>query len=254
MKLIIDSREKEEARTIIQQIVQEHGYQVNIEQLSVGDLAITDDKGNIKLVLERKTCRDMAASLNDGRYREQKDRLLASEIKWKGYILEGQYPNDGIRFPSKKGQKVVTQATYYSMITGITLRDKLLVYNSNDVTETSRLLCQMLKKIPDYVTGNETNYQSNLIKSVSTVKKDNMTPEVCYLAQLCQIPGVSHTIATVIATKYLNMQMMYQAKAVELSELLINNRRLGKVLGNRIYDYLHWLPETKSKPKITLKR
>ena len=51
--------------------------QVVRERLDVGDVVLQTDDGGAALVVERKTWADLASSLTDGRYAEQKARLLA---------------------------------------------------------------------------------------------------------------------------------------------------------------------------------
>uniref|UniRef100_A0A6C0J5N6 ERCC4 domain-containing protein n=1 Tax=viral metagenome TaxID=1070528 RepID=A0A6C0J5N6_9ZZZZ len=242
MQLIIDTREKKESVDIITNIVNTAGYTVSQKLLDVGDLAIADDNGEILALFERKTCKDLAASINDGRYNEQKERMLSSSMRWKGYILEGKYPKTGIKFPKAgKSTRTVLKKTYYSIITGFTLRDGLIVYNTENVNETGEFLAQMLKKIPDYLkVDKKTSYNEALINSISTVRKENMTPVVCYLAQLSQIPGVSYNFASCIARKYDNLSSLLLAKEEELSNITINSRRLGKVVAKRIVEYLHY--------------
>ena len=45
------------------------------ETLLLGDVIITNDKDEEVLIIERKTLRDLAASIKDGRYLEQSFRL-----------------------------------------------------------------------------------------------------------------------------------------------------------------------------------
>ena len=256
MRLIIDCKEKEQSSTIITQIAEDAGYNVSISSLDVGDLAIADDEGEILALFERKTCKDMAASINDGRYSEQKARMLSSPVRWKGYIIEGIYPEEGIKFPryikGKRSVKIVQRKTYHSIMTGFTLRDGLIVYNTVNVQETGEFLSNMIRKIPEYLKlDKRTSYDEALINSISTVRKENMTPEVCYLAQLSQIPGVSYNISKCISKKWSNMTSLLQADVIQLSGIKIGERRLGKVVADRIIEYLHY---SKPKKKITVVR
>ena len=51
---------------------------VTSDNLPLGDIIICDDKGTEKLIIERKTLSDLAASIRDGRYKEQKVGLPSS--------------------------------------------------------------------------------------------------------------------------------------------------------------------------------
>ena len=75
-------------------------FQVEVCALKVGDILIsrnvpsesdsnTDIYKNAVLIFERKTCADLLSSINDGRYREQKSRLLSNFKKSQiCYIIE----------------------------------------------------------------------------------------------------------------------------------------------------------------------
>lgn len=244
LSLIVDQREKPEVKNIIREYCT-NAASIEICTQDVGDFQIRDAEGQILVVLERKTCSDMAASINDGRYREQKVRLLNTQAPYRGYILEGIYPETGISFPGRGKRRVVKSDTYRSIILGLTIRDSLLVYQTEDLVNTARLINQILKKLPDYLDKPDhdlTSYQSSLVQCVSTVKKDNMTPKLCFAAMLAQIPGVSLKLAKLITQRYPSWDRLLQASSLELAEINTGERRLGQVLAERITEYLHPKP------------
>jgi hypothetical protein len=115
----------------------------------------------------------------------------------------------------------------------------------------------MLTKIPEYLgdSSKSANYEEALIKSISTVRKENMTPAVCYLAQLCQIPGISHGIAQAIQCKYPTMRALLNACPAELAEIKCSeSRKLGKVLSQRLTEYLGLEASIKIKDKPVITR
>ena len=75
MELIIDNRESTKS------YFEEKNYEwVSFENLDIGDYMFKyEDK--IILVIERKSIQDLASSIKDGRYREQKSRLLNNYSK-----------------------------------------------------------------------------------------------------------------------------------------------------------------------------
>ena len=90
MELIIDNREK------IKELFEKKEY-IKYENLSIGDYHIKLN-GNTIVIIERKTINDLANSIVDGRYREQKKRLLDNFEKEKIlYILEGDIEMDNLR-------------------------------------------------------------------------------------------------------------------------------------------------------------
>ena len=56
--------------------------------LDLGDLIIFDKEKKPLLIIERKTIADLYASIVDGRYREQKARLIKSGCRF-CYLIEG---------------------------------------------------------------------------------------------------------------------------------------------------------------------
>jgi len=169
---------------------------IQTENLLVGDILLT---GVETLVFERKTMSDLAASIKDGRYHEQKQRLKSAfPFHRITYIIEGTLSSlhsstlHGI--PSKSLLSSVLSTQY---------RDGFhLVYTKN-VEETVWYLTEIFARLGEKVTFQSNNgeeYQATL--GVKTKKKDNVTPHICYLLQLSQIPGISMKIANDIATVY----------------------------------------------------
>ena len=61
------------------------------ENLPLGDIIICDDAGQEKVIIERKSLADLAASIRDGRYKEQSFRLNQCELHNHQiyYLIEG---------------------------------------------------------------------------------------------------------------------------------------------------------------------
>jgi ERCC4-type nuclease len=206
-----------------------------IEPLSVGDFLIKNEETDLA-VWERKTCADLSASVNDGRYAEQKGRLFSLTCKWKGYILEGYYP--------ESNTNLIPRSTIDSIKLGLSMRDNFIIHEVANSKHTAIFLMKMLKKIPEYLKENvqdrRDKYDDALIKSMSIIRKDNMTPELCFISQLCQIPGISYTIAQSIKDRFANMkELLNNLNFKLLSEVQCSaSRKLGKVLATRIIEYM----------------
>ena len=79
ISITVDVRERELIRIL--------GNDANVKALDMGDVLV---RSGWEWVFERKTLDDLAASIKDGRYREQKSRLLAHYPPHRiTYILEG---------------------------------------------------------------------------------------------------------------------------------------------------------------------
>jgi len=220
------------------------------ENLDVGDFRISDEEGKTVIVLERKTYSDLASSVKDKRYREQKMRLLACQSIYKGYIIEGTCPN-----PTRKFQSLQPGALE-SIKIGITCRDNLILMQSSSSLHTAIILQKMLKKLPEYKDIEKDDDEIIVQNAVSGVKKENLTHDRCYLAQLCQLPNVSYNTAVAIKCKYSSMSKLIlsindnRASTIDvISDLKVSDRRIGKSYAEKICNFLIPLPK-----KVIIKR
>ena len=109
--IIIDSRETQLIKIIENRDLDIYKDSINIskEQLDNGDIHI---KFNETLfIYERKTTNDLISSVKDGRYKEQKQRLL-SNFENINYIIEG---SDIVSSKNLYNQKMLTSIYYHSI-------------------------------------------------------------------------------------------------------------------------------------------
>ena len=125
VSLVIDTREKK-----LIELLREKDIDHEVEQLDVGDIHIKNEFSTI--VIERKTIVDMLASVKDGRYREQKERLKIYNHKL--YIIE----NDQFDSTNK-----VLSGVYFSTM----IRDKIGILYSNSLEQTIQYIQTMLNKM-----------------------------------------------------------------------------------------------------------
>ena len=190
MEIIIDTRE-----TKLKDYFQTKDN-VTIKALDIGDI-IFKYNDDIVLVIERKTLSDLASSIKDGRYKEQKIRLISNVPRNKiVYIIEGclsKHPNTIIG-----GLPVYT---LFSSLINTMMRDQIMIYKTKNIKETIRFIKNFTKKLEkqgiSFLNKQclETQFEKSCIKKK---KKNNMTPEICFLSQLSQIPGISYNIAKII--------------------------------------------------------
>ena len=243
IELLIDNREIK-----IKEHFKNKDY-VTIKNLELGDIIFKYNDDDV-LIIERKTLSDLACSIKDGRYNEQKQRLLSNYSKHKIlYIIEGNM--------NKSSDFIVgglPMYTLFSSIINMLLRDNINIYKSIDIQETIRFIKKFIKKLKKQGTSflNQKNisYTQTLIKSK---KKQNMTPEICYLQQLSQIPGVSYKIAKTISQEYKSMnELIINYNKLETEEQKQNmlmdikitsktgkQRRIGKKVSINIYNFLN---------------
>lgn len=237
MSLLVDNRENKIIK-ILAEIPSFTDY--SIQQLPIGDF-IVNKNGEPYFVFERKSVNDLYQSINDGRYKEQKARLFsqfsANRII---YIVEGSLSE----LYSDSRKKAVTGSIF-----NMQFRDKITIVRTSNPAETAQFILSFLDKFaknPEWFTDNSTVPQQEEYSSLIKVNKSsNVTPEVCQLVMLTQIPGVSHNFSKKILQEYGSLEkLIYALKSHESPEILLadirvtDKRKLGKVLAQRIYNYL----------------
>jgi len=242
IKLYVDSREGKLAV-----LLPDNNTNIVHKQLDVGDFLYEID-GKPKLVIERKTYADLASSINGGRYKEQKARLSSFDCPTKAYLIEGARPTSTSN--SNKFSKI-TPSTLDSAILGTSLRDGFTIITSQSLEHTAELLLKLLDKLPEYISA-KSEPADSYVSLIKTAKKENMTAENCYISQLCQIPGVSTTIASAIAVAYPNMwkfmEMLntntFDSAVNKIATLPLETRVVGPAIAKKIISYM--------KPKTTI--
>ena len=173
--------------------------------LPIGDAIIYHNEKEL-IIFERKTVKDLAASIKDGRYQEQSIRLDSTELHNHNifYIIEGCINT----LPSK--YKINKQTILSSMISLCYYKGFSLL-RTNSVLETCELILQFMKKIEkmgkvgiyDLVKSNNVTASSdNYMNVIKREKKSNITPDNINILFLCQIPGVSTTSAKAIMERF----------------------------------------------------
>ncbi len=265
-ELIIDSHENKLITALESDYLKpECGHVIfDIQQLDVGDIIFQYNKQTICLI-ERKTLEDYAASITDKRSKNQSIRI--SQLKKENpniiiiYLIEGEYINKNHKFING-----ITRNRLYSSIINRVVRDKFIIYRTKDISDTAIIISKIYDKLPEHFNQSNSNERIEYLKTIKLSKKENMTPNNCYLCQLSQIPGMSIDTANIIAQHYNSMYSIIMAyeklkdinsKEKLLSELLIpitNNktRRLGNVLSKRIYEFLCPEPENTNNNQLTI--
>lgn len=213
------------------------------KQLELGDIII--DSPNHKVIIERKTIADFNASLKDGRYRNQKLRLL----EWKNNLDENVRKDVIYILEEKWGDN--KDKAYWGAIINANLRDGIFVIQSDSLMRTCEIAQDISKKIKEgKFTALEGSKEDIHLEGLS--RGDYNTPQNCFLGQLAIIPGVSKTTAKILQTKFSTMKKLIldaesnltnddiiPKKRLEfLSEIDLNGRRLGDKLAEKICYFL----------------
>jgi ERCC4-type nuclease len=243
MLIEIDCRERElhqQCLAYLQQNPRVENVVLKTSNMPIGDIIIYDDSRGDKLVekiiIERKSVNDLAASIRDSRYREQSFRLTECSLHNHNifYLIEGSFSNLGRRY---------NKNTLLSAMTSISYNKGFSLYRTFSVAESAEWIIRMADKIqrskekPYYslersreekvkgdedVGGEESEGKTieladefvNKMKSeekdcanayssvVKRVKKHNITKKNIGEIMLMQIPNVSAAAAQSIMSNY----------------------------------------------------
>jgi len=245
ISLDIDYREHELIKLIQEDPTFGDNIKYKTETMDVADIIIYVNEKPIYLI-ERKTISDLNSSLKDGRYREQKVRMKKymrdnNSVKNILYLLEGR----------NVGHYKMPDSSYYGVLFNCIIRDRIDIYCTNDIYDTKVWLTMLIKKIIEHwklitsIAEQSIQPIQSYMDTICIKKKDNVTPEICYIRQLCQYHGISPTIAKRIAEKHRTMSELIKHydecdNEKKKENMMCEIEGIGKVLSKRIYDMLYW--------------
>jgi ERCC4-type nuclease len=216
------------------------GIQLVTEMLPLGDIIINDGEKDC-LIIERKTISDLSASIKDGRYEEQSYRLngISHHNHNIIYLIEGELDGFVAKACKHKIDKMTIYSAmfsinYYkgfSVMRSKNMEESALIicnmankikrekgkknayydtyiHTQQQPTNTTNTTDEMKEtendnEINDHIVNdteiNESKQYCNVIKKN---KKENITKNNIGEIMLCQIPGVSSTIAIAILAKF----------------------------------------------------
>jgi len=220
MQILIDERESQ-LFDACKLLIPENTVTLEKRVLHLGDAAIQVESKDIVL-FERKSIRDLLASIKDGRYEEQSHRLIhSSQIHTHNilYIVEGMYSQTR---DSKEKQTVLSAIASLQIFKGFSvLRTCSLNETAETIVSFALKLDRDLKKgkVPMFsisptmknesyieslenATIEEAEPAKKYCEVVKKVQKENITPQNVGEIILSQIPGISSTTAIAIMGRF----------------------------------------------------
>ena len=203
--------------------------EIPVKQLPVGDIWIGE------LVIERKSIRDLEASILDGRYREQRGRILAycQENKTQPmYILEGSLGSATGRLQKKAIMKFINRLIFHYQIP---------VMQTNSVQETAELIQALVEQWKDDPKNlQRTTELVKVTDGIHIQKKANASDfkqfGICCLAQC---PGVSVKMAETLINTFGSLKGVMEAHVKEIEDLKVGTRKIGPVVSKRLNEILN---------------
>jgi ERCC4-type nuclease len=199
MNITIDAREKD--LYAMCSLLNTTNIPLISSQLTLGDSTIGET-----VIIERKTLTDLAASIKDGRYREQSFRLQKAleENNCKIiYMIEGNLD----LYVGNISKETLVKTMYSLSNKGFQ------VFLTKNVKETAYFIMQFAEKIK--VTPKvESGIYEETSGIIQKQKNTNITRDNISIFMLCQIPGISTVTATIIMDNYKHISLLIK----ELSE------------------------------------
>lgn len=174
--------------------------------LDIGDVVIRSSTTTQMMVLERKTIQDVASSIQDGRWSEQKRRALAQPHKLM-YLIEVEdmsrlfepYPMHG-RIQSQTVMNAVLNLGIHYHIPYVFLEgvDQIAQYLYRLAIQFHRLASSSRDDHHEDESTPEEKYVVSFMRShnISSQKRKNMNAQIFFRMVLQLIPGISEKTAT----------------------------------------------------------
>ena len=221
----------------------ENVYRFSRACLDLGDFHIRAiDTNDPFLILERKTIADFIASIKDGRYTEQKLRMLSFKEQHTtrvGYIVEGSMAYDS---------RIQEYKSLIGALLNSALRDQFIIFRTNNPTDTIDLvdnIAHRFHKNPALCCGSindkSTYLQNSQMHILKEKKKDNYDARACFVTQLSCIPLISIKKAMTIAEK-LNVSHMFALADLYKSQgpnIFRNISGIGPKIQENLIQYLN---------------
>ncbi len=161
MRIVFDDRERE--------LIRQYNKTCDVRHLDVGDIQFYDDENHLLLIIERKTATDLKSSIHDGRYHEQKSRLLQCGLPRFQilYLFEGNLYGNCL------------SACIHTMY-----RDGIPVYRSKNILDTIAFLecvSETLEKWAIYQHTSVTSVNDTVTEPIFLKKKKSSHPLTGYI-------------------------------------------------------------------------
>jgi Fanconi anemia group M protein len=210
-----------------------------VKALPVGDVWVGTTDEDIQeggLVIERKSIRDLEASILDGRYREQRGRILAfcHEKKVQPmYILEGSLSSSTGRLQKKALLKFIHRLIFHYQIA---------VMQTQSVAETAELIETLVEQWKeDPASLMRTTELVKVTDGIHVQKKANAAdPTQFAISCLAQCPGVSVKMAEALITAFGSMKGIMEASQKDVEAVKVGARKVGPVVSKRLLEQLNY--------------
>ncbi len=225
---------------------EEHWY-VEKAALEVGDIAFFVGEQE-KALLERKTAEDLGASQRDGRYREQRARLLAKRGAGAaiGYIVEAPAWSPSLTRSWCRG--AFTEVALQQAIVRLQMRYTIPVFQAASIRETvqwiRRIAMALAADSAVFSEGLATTQQaaaSVYTEAIHVKKAANLSSDRILGTLLRTIPGCGAAAADAIVNHVGSggFPAFYELSEETIAAISQGKRKIGKVLAAKLWSVFH---------------
>ncbi len=230
-RVIVDAREN-----ALIELFKAHADGYEIATLPVGDVRVEYEHGCRSWICERKGTLDLAQSIKDGRWKDQKDRLFQSGLRVV-FVLEGDLREADAMYKS------VFSAWLNVSSSG---QSRVLVFRTWDCREAFDLLCGLVGRLENPPPSAPSTTLNDTMSAPRLTSKREKNADCVFVRQLMCIPSISEGIAKVIVEHFGNLVALQEAlntpktfPALELG----NKQKLGKARVQHLAKHLLAQPE-----------
>lgn len=211
---------------------------VDRHRLDVGDIEVRVRNGAMArhLVFERKTAADFAASICDGRYREQTTRMLAPTADGDPAPQYAIVVENASGMPWDVRVGTLPGRCVHGAMLKLALRDGIPVLMSTGTQHTVEIVAYLARELKrDALAPRTRSYAPTAHKR----KRDNISaPHSMRVAMLTQVPGMSVARSEAVLDKYPTFATLITAPPKEIAAIRCGARALGPVLAQRMHTAL----------------
>lgn len=209
----------------------------DIKNLEVGDIIIGLDSSGIpcpnSLIVERKAVTDFESSFMDGRYRDQRSRLLAFCEQHKAnvaYIIEGDLENT----------RKLSDSAVKKLLSRLVFHYKIPIFFTKNISGTADLIaCWLEQWLESPDNFGIRSAQISLADTISTSKKSD-DPRGFTIGCLSNCSGISVKMAECLVGVFKSWAELLAADTDKIAEIKQSNgRKIGPVVAKRLWNLLH---------------
>jgi ERCC4-type nuclease len=215
--------------------------------LDVGDISFSIDDQPPLVVLERKSAEDFGASLADGRYREQRARLLSLRGQGAsiGYIVEVPPWSPTLTRTWCRGS--FNEIQLQQSIIRLQFRYTIPVFQAASPKETVHWIRRIAKQLVADANVFRGGLSEDRIQvaaaykdAIHTKKASNNTQEIVFQSMLQTVPGLGKAAVDAIAAATASsFQTLLFMSVDDLAAIDTGKRKLGLKLATALHNVLH---------------